>query len=82
MGNYQDTVGPENTEGTESVRHELMVARDGCLLRDHRLVIPSSLATRVVQLAHVGHQGVIKTKSRIRNKVWFPHMDTMVEEVD
>ena len=56
-------------EALYNVQHELMVARDGCILRDHRLVIPSILAARVVQLAYVGHQGVGKTKSRMRNKV-------------
>ena len=68
-------------EALYNVRHKLMVTREGCILRDQRLVIPSSLTTQLVQLAHIGHQDIVKTKSRIRNKVWFPQMDSMVEEV-
>lgn len=30
-------------------------------------------------LAHVGHQGMVKTKALIRSKVWFPEIDRMVE---
>ena len=67
-------------EALYNVRNELTVTLDGHLLRDHRLVIPHSLTQQVVQLAHVGHQGMVKTKNRICNKVWFPHRDSMVEE--
>ena len=33
-----------------------------------------------MQLAHQGHQGVTKKKSLIREKVWFPGIDKMVED--
>lgn len=33
---------------------------------------------RVVQLAHEGHQGLIKTKKLLREKVWFPDIDALV----
>ena len=47
------------------------------VLRGNRLVIPRSLRKRVVQLAHEGHQGLIKTKTLLREKVWFPGIDTL-----
>lgn len=31
-------------------------------------------------LAHSGHQGVVKTKSLLRETMWFPGMDKMVQE--
>ena len=31
-------------------------------------------------LAHVGHQGIVKTKCLIREKVWFPGIDKMVKD--
>lgn len=53
---------------------------DGVILRDHRLVIPSALQHRVVEIAHHTHQGIVKTKQLIREKVWFPGIDKLVED--
>ncbi|GFR81604.1 transposon Ty3-G Gag-Pol polyprotein [Elysia marginata] len=62
-----------------NIRDELSVY-DGVVLRNHRQVIPSSLHHQVVTLAHDSHQGIVKTKKLIREKVWFPGIDKMVEE--
>ena len=32
-----------------------------------------------LQLAHEGHQGIVKTKQLLRQKVWFPNIDAQVE---
>ena len=40
-------------------------------LRDNRIVIPTSLQRKVVDLAHMGHQGIVKKKALLREKVWF-----------
>ena len=65
---------------------ELAVS-DGILLRGDKLVIPeadvipgNSMRRPVVDLAHEGHQGTVKTKQLLRSKVWFPHLDKMVED--
>ena len=42
----------------------------GVVLRDSRIVMSVSLRDHVIQLAHEGHQGVVKTKQRLRTKVW------------
>ena len=60
-------------------KDELSVT-DGVVLRDHRLVIPDSLQRRVVNIAHQAHQGIVKTKQLLREKVWFPGIDKQVEE--
>ena len=49
------------------------------VLRGTRIVIPRELQSRVVDLAHEGHQGVMKTKERLRSKVWWPGMDCDAE---
>ena len=49
------------------------------ILRGTRLVIPKSLRARILDLAHEGHQGIVKTKQRIRSKVWWPGIDNEVE---
>ena len=45
-----------------------------------RIVVPQSLRNRVASLAHEGHQGVVKTKERLRTKVWWPGMDRDAEQ--
>ena len=51
------------------------------ILRGTRLVIPSNLRTKVLMLAHEGHQGIVKTKERLRMKVWWPRMDADAEKM-
>jgi hypothetical protein len=53
---------------------------DGVILRDHRIVVPTSLQQHVVEIAHHTHQGMVKTKQLVREKVWFPGIDKMVED--
>ena len=43
-------------------------------------MVPSKLRERAIELAYVGHQGIVKTKRLIREKVWFPGIDKMVKE--
>ena len=50
------------------------------LLKDTRIVVPKKLTDRIVNIAHQGHQEIVKTKSLLREKVWFPGVDKMVED--
>ena len=50
------------------------------VLRGTRIVVPYKLRQRVIQLAHEGHQGIVKTKQRLRTKVWWPSMEKDVEK--
>ena len=61
------------------MKDELLVYK-GTILRGNRIVVPNTLRNRAVDLAHVGHQGIVKTKQLIREKVWFPGVDKMVKE--
>ena len=63
-----------------SIRDELSVVGD-LILRDQRLLIPQELQRKAVDLAHIGHQGIVKTKQLLREKVWFPGIDRLAEEV-
>ena len=57
---------------------ELMVC-DEVIYRGNRIVLPQSLHNRAIELAHLGHQGIVKTKQLLCEKVWFPDIDKMVE---
>lgn len=61
-------------------REELGVV-DGVLVRGDRLLVPASLRPRLLAAAHEGHQGMVRTKQRIRQHFWWPGMDTAVEEL-
>ncbi|CAB4037225.1 Hypothetical predicted protein [Paramuricea clavata] len=48
---------------------ELMVC-DEVIFRGNRIVLPQSLHNRAIELAHLGHQGIVKTKQHyLREKV-------------
>jgi transposase InsO family protein len=63
----------------ELIKTELCVY-DDVILRGHRLYIPGKMRQRILKLAHEGHQGIVKTKQRLRSKVWWFTMDKDVEE--
>lgn len=53
---------------------------DGCLLRGHRVVIPSLLRERLMYELHKGHFGIVKTKSSARSRMWWPYIDKDIEQ--
>ena len=57
-----------------------LTTSDGIVLRGDRILVPASLRKRVLGLAHQGHQGIAKTKSRLRSKVWWPGMSVEADE--
>ena len=64
----------------KTIRDELSFCDEtDILLRCEKIVIPRSLQTKVIEIAHEGHQGLIKTKKLLREKVWFPYIDRSVE---
>ena len=63
------------------VLNEISVTENGIVLRGSRIVVPEKLRSRVLKLAHGGHQGISKTKALIRSRVWFPGIDNMVERM-
>ena len=60
------------------VQEELTTA-NGCIFRGNRAVIPVSLQLRVIQIAHEGHAGIVRTKQRCRECVWWPGIDHHIE---
>ena len=64
----------------EKVKDELTVNDESnVVLKNSQIVIPNPLRNRAVTLAHEGHQGLTKTKQLLREKVWFPKIDTWVK---
>lgn len=74
-----ENIDMEELTSLRSVKDELTVHSDNILLRDKRIVLPKTLRDRAVQIAHEGHQGITRTKSFLRSKVWFPNLSDRVE---
>ena len=64
------------------IKAELTVnEQDNIILRGSRIVLPVSLRHRAIQIAHEGHQGLVKTKKLLREKVWFPGIDALAKQI-
>ena len=51
------------------------------LMKGSRIIIPEILQDKATRLAHMGHQGIEKTKSLLREKIWYPNMNQKVKEI-
>ncbi len=54
---------------------------DGILLKNERIIIPSSLRPEMLEKIHVGHMGVEKCKRRARDVLYWPGMNSQIEEM-
>ncbi len=50
-------------------------------MRDDRIIIPRELTGVIVNIAHESHQGITRTKQRLRELYWWPLMDKQVTTV-
>jgi len=62
----------------KQVKDELC-ASNGVVLRGSKIVIPTALHHATLCNAHEGHQGIVRTKQMIREKVWWPGILRQVE---
>lgn len=62
------------------LQDELSEANE-CIMRGERVIIPRALQSKIIKHAHSAHQGIVRTKSRVRDLYWFPGMDKLVEEM-
>uniref|UniRef100_A0A7M5V7J8 Integrase zinc-binding domain-containing protein n=1 Tax=Clytia hemisphaerica TaxID=252671 RepID=A0A7M5V7J8_9CNID len=69
----------KNLKPFHQLRHNLSLHEE-ILLKDHTIVIPSSTRNDILQLAHKQHLGIVKTKSLLREKVWWPGISTDIEK--
>ena len=64
-----------------SIRKELYVV-NRLIFRLNQIIVPAKLQRSVIKAAHnLGHLGMTKTKQMLRQKYWFPEMNTMVEQI-
>ena len=72
-------VNTSDFQSFEKVKEKLCTLTD-LVLRGHGIVVHETLREKVVDITQEGHMGMTKTKALVREKVWFPKIDRMVEE--
>jgi hypothetical protein len=59
------------------VRHDLSIS-DDIIYRYDRVLCPNTLTHKLIITAHESHQGIVRTKQRLRQLFWWPNMDNDV----
>lgn len=54
---------------------------NGCILYQHRVVVPESLRQEVLKMLHRSHLGVFKTKGIAKSFVWWPKINQDLEKI-
>ncbi|KAL7856478.1 hypothetical protein SRHO_G00153770 [Serrasalmus rhombeus] len=77
---------PRTAKGMDSaltpfyrLRDELAVQEGYVIRGTHRVVVPATLQPKFIQLAHDTHQGIVRTRQRLRDLYWWPGMNLQVE---
>ncbi|XP_033118411.1 uncharacterized protein K02A2.6-like [Anneissia japonica] len=70
----------ENAKPFNCCKDELSIS-GYVIMRGDKLVVPNRLAEQVLTLGQVFHQGMTRTKQRLRKLFWWPLMDVQVEKL-
>ncbi|XP_072178233.1 uncharacterized protein [Diadema setosum] len=62
------------------MRRTEITIEQGILMWGMRIIIPHKMQKAVLAELHQGHLGVVKMKSIARSYVWWPHLDSQIEE--
>lgn len=79
--NQKDLIKNDSIQQYVSVRTELSVTNEGVILKNNKIVIPSSLESEVIKIGHEGHQSTEKVKQLLEMYVWFPNMASKINKL-
>ena len=61
-------------------RSSLTVHKD-LLLYNHRIVVPVALRKETLKRVHEGHQGIERSRMRIKSSVWWPGVGSQIQQM-
>ena len=64
-----------------AVRNELYCWAKSCVGRGATIVMPESLHSKALQLAHEDHFGIVRSKHQLRCFAWWPKSSAMLEQM-
>ncbi|UYV66448.1 hypothetical protein LAZ67_4001712 [Cordylochernes scorpioides] len=67
-----------------ALKEQLMkpwIQEDLILNEKGKILVPVSLRNKLLSFAHKAHQGMVRTKQRLRESYWWPGMDKDVEDL-
>ena len=70
----------EETPKPYFIRREELSVHASCLLWGSRIIVPPQGREEVLNILHDTYPGIVKMKSLARSYVWWPKMDTNLEE--
>ena len=71
----------DSTEVQEFKKHAASLSvTDDCLINGNRVVIPEAMQPQILDILHLGHFGMQKMKQLARSAVYWPHIDSQIED--
>ncbi|KRY28532.1 Uncharacterized protein T01_15817 [Trichinella spiralis] len=74
------SVSDERLKPYVTRQHEISI-HNGCLLWGSRVIIPLQARHKILKELHIGHPGIVRMKALARSYVWWPKMDSEIENL-
>ena len=71
---------PDDVKPYHGIHFDLSVC-DGLLFRQNQIVIPVKMRREMLKKLHESHQGVVKSKQRARTVMYWPGINSQIEDV-